>query len=224
MKYDNFVQQVIEKIDITYLKADITKSIVNRYVELCETYNFYGLCIPIAQYIENKENILKINSKKVTVIGFPFGCDPIDFKLNQIAYIKDLGIDEYDVVMNVSKFLEGDYKYVKNELTKIREFINNKIMKVIIETCYLNQEQIIDVVNILIDVGVDYVKTSTGFGHSGAKLEDIELIKKNFDGKIKIKASGGIKTFEQAKSFIDAGADRLGMSNVDDILRRYECG
>ncbi|MGA1861612.1 deoxyribose-phosphate aldolase [Deferribacter thermophilus] len=222
MNINNKVKEVIEKIDITYLKADIITSIVHKYINLCKRYGFYGLCLPMEKIIENYKEIEKIQSKIVTVIGFPFGYNNTDYKIKEIAYIKNFCIDEYDIVMNVSKFLEKDYKYVEEELTKIRKFTKNKTIKVIIEACYLNKRQILDAVSLLINCGIDFVKTSTGFGASGARLEDIELIKNAFGDKIMIKASGGIKTFEQAVMFINAGADRLGMSNVDDIIEKYE--
>ncbi|WP_188020308.1 deoxyribose-phosphate aldolase [Deferribacter autotrophicus] len=215
-------RDVIEKIDITYLKGDITNEIIKKYIAYCERYNFYGLCLPISKLYENKELFSQRSFKTITVIGFPFGYDFMDNKSIEISYGKNIGIDEYDVVMNISKFLENDYKTVLQELTGIRKLIKNKIMKVIIETCYLSEKQIIDAVKLLIDANVDYVKTSTGFGSSGARLSDVALIKDKFGDKIKIKASGGIKTYEQAVLFLKAGADRLGMSNVEDIIVQYE--
>ncbi|MGA1845697.1 deoxyribose-phosphate aldolase [Deferribacter abyssi] len=222
MKIDIEPRDVIGKIDITYLKGNITNKIIKKYLALCEKYNFYGLCLPITKLFENKELFKNRSFEIITVIGFPFGYDFIDNKLTDIVYGKNLEIDEYDVVMNISKFLDNDYRIVLHELTKIRRLIKSKVMKVIIETCYLSEEQIIDAVKLLIDANVEYVKTSTGFGSYGAKLSDVALIKDKFGDTIKIKAAGGIKTYGQAVMFLKAGADRLGMSSVEDIIAQYE--
>ncbi|MEF3255682.1 MAG: deoxyribose-phosphate aldolase, partial [Deferribacterales bacterium] len=205
---------IIEKIDITYLKGDLTKDKLKHYIDTFKKYNFASLCIPIAYLNDIKEFNIDKDKKITTVIGFPFGYDNIDFKVFQLEKANFYGCDEYDFVFNISKFLDKDYKYIYNELKTARKLTFNKTLKIIVETCYLSKTEILDAVNIIIDTGCDYVKTSTGFAHAGAKIEDILLIKDKFRDKIKIKASGGIKDIKTAIAMIDAGADRLGISDV----------
>ncbi|MCA1927587.1 MAG: deoxyribose-phosphate aldolase, partial [Calditerrivibrio sp.] len=156
--------------------------------------------------------------KITTVIGFPFGYDSIDFKKYQLEKSIFYGCDEFDIVFNIGKFIDKDYNYIYNELKSLINLTYNKITKIIIETCYLTKQQILDATQLVIDSGANFVKTSTGFGHSGAKEEDILLIKNKFHDRIMIKASGGIKDLNIAVKMLEAGADRLGISDVSFLI------
>ena len=138
-----------------------------------------------------------------------------------IVAVQD-GADEIDMVINIGALKDGDYDYVKNEIETVRDAIDGKVLKVIIETCYLTDDEIIKMTEICNETFVNFIKTSTGFGTSGAKLEDVELINKHKGEVLEIKASGGIKTFEDAVSFINAGASRIGTSNGVEIMKN-EC-
>lgn len=209
---------IIEKTDITYLKADLNREKISNIFNIFLKYNFASLCIPI-EYLTYKNDYLYKNHKKFsTVIGFPFGYDSIDFKKYQLERAIFYGCDEFDIVFNIGKFLENDYNYIYNELKSLIYLTYNKITKIIIETCYLTKQQILDATQIVVDSGADFVKTSTGFGHRGANEEDIMLIKNKFHDRIFIKASGGIKELNTAVKMLEAGADRLGISDVSFLI------
>ncbi|MCX8084043.1 MAG: deoxyribose-phosphate aldolase [Calditerrivibrio sp.] len=216
----NEAESIIEKIDITYLKPDFTKDKVALYEDLFRKYNFASLCIPINYLFDVKAKLENKNKKLCTVIGFPFGYECIETKKKQIIDALDQGVDELDIVFNIAKFLDNDYLYIKNELESLLSLTKDKTTKIIVETYYIRDIKLLKAVELIAEANADFVKTSTGFAPEGARIEDIVLIKKNFDGIIKIKASGGIKTYEMAKRFIEAGADRLGMSDVSDIISR----
>ena len=135
-----------------------------------------------------------------------------------IVAVQD-GADEIDMVINIGALKDGEYDYVKNEIETVRDAIDGKVLKVIIETCYLTDDEIIKMTEICNETFVNFIKTSTGFGTSGAKLEDVELINKHKGEVLEIKASGGIKTFEDAVKFINAGASRIGTSNGVEIMK-----
>lgn len=222
LKDKKFIKSIIEKIDITYLKPDFSFVIMNDVMNTFLKYNFASLCLPI-RYINDIKVKYDISGKKIsTVIGFPFGYEKWEIKKIELEEGLFLKIDEFDVVMNIYDFINQDYDSVIGELRKMRKLTYGKIMKVIIETAYLDEKSMIRASEIVLESGADFIKTSTGFAPRGASVEDVLLLKEKFGGKILIKASGGIRTLDDAISFINAGADRLGMSNVSDIVRAYE--
>lgn len=221
-KDKNFIKNVIEKIDITYLKPNFSSEIKDNLMRVFLRYNVASLCLPI-NYIYDIKREYRLNNKKFsTVIGFPFGYEKWEIKEIQLKDGLFLEIDEFDVLMNIYAFINHDYDTVVKELEKTRKLTYGKIMKVIIETAYLDKKNMIRASEIVLKSGADFIKTSTGFAPSGANLEDVVLLKEKFGDKILIKASGGIKTFEQAVNFINAGADRLGMSDISDVISTYE--
>ncbi len=210
------IKDINRYIDHTLLKANAREIDI---VQLCEQaikYNFYAVCVnPF--YVELAKKILsKSNTKVCTVIGFPLGQNTTETKVFETHNAINNGADEIDVVINIPKLLEGDYNYLVNELKCIREVCtDNIVLKVIIETCYLDKDKIIDATKICEEIGANFVKTSTGFGTRGASIEDIVTIKNalSINSNVGIKASGGIKDRNFAEELIEAGATRLGTSS-----------
>lgn len=213
MNYANY-------IDHTLLKADATEKDIKRLCKEAKEYEFFSVCVnPI--YVKYAQKCLKDSDVKVcTVIGFPFGANTTKVKLLEAKRAIIEGADEIDVVMNIAKFKDRKYSYVSKELSKIVDLCNKKvIVKVIIETCYLTKDEILKACELIYGCGVDYVKTSTGYGTNGAQVEDVKAMKEVCKDKLKIKASGGIKTLSQVEQFILAGAERIGTSNGINIVK-----
>ena len=200
-------------IDHTLLKATATLDDIKRICEEAKQYNFCAVCVNPC-YVKYAKNLLNdANTKICTVIGFPLGQNTIETKAFEAKDAVENGADEIDMVINVGAILASDYNYVSKEIATIRESAKDKVLKVIIETCYLNTEQIKKMTQICIENGADFVKTSTAFGTRGASVQDIDTISAVAHDAIKIKASGGIKTKEFALELIDAGATRIGTSS-----------
>jgi deoxyribose-phosphate aldolase len=164
------------------------------------------------------------NVKVATVIGFPLGYSATPSKATEIQKAIDDGADELDVVINVSAVKSGDWNYVQNDIKTVAlaTQMKGKIIKVILETGLLNKKEIKKLCEICTDVGVDYVKTSTGFNGEGATVEVVEYLRENLPSSIKIKASGGIRTTKKAKDMLEAGANRLGTSSSIKIVKGIE--
>ena len=157
--------------------------------------------------------------KICTVIGFPNGYMTTEAKAFETGDAIKNGADEIDMVINIGKLKEKNYSYVENEIAAIKKACGGKILKVIIETCLLTNEEKIKMCEIVSRAGADFIKTSTGFSSAGAKPEDIALFKKHVGKNVKIKAAGGISSLEDAWEFINLGADRLGTSRIVKILK-----
>lgn len=212
MKYANY-------IDHTLLKADANASDIKRLCKEALQYEFFSVCVNPC-YIKLCQRYLKSTPVKVcTVIGFPLGANDTKTKVFEAKKaIKD-GANEIDVVINIGKLKDKKYNYIEKELSNIVKISKGKaLVKVIIETCLLTKEEIRKACEIVYSSGVDYVKTSTGYSTGGATIEDIELIKEICKDKILIKASGGIKSFEDMKALIAAGATRIGTSHGVEIM------
>jgi deoxyribose-phosphate aldolase len=179
-----------------------------------EKYKFYSVCVPPYAVKECKGFLENSGVKITTVIGFPLGYNSTETKVFETEKAISDGADEIDAVINVSAFKSGKSDYVLKELKELRKAAGERILKIIIETCYLTKEEIVKVCGLVSESGADFVKTSTGFGTGGAKTEDIALIKKSVPENVKIKASGGIKTLEHALELIKAGASRIGTSSI----------
>ncbi|QCR23419.1 deoxyribose-phosphate aldolase [Pontibacter sp. SGAir0037] len=214
-------EEIAAHIDHTQLKPEAT---AGQIVQLCreaETYGFAAVCVPPC-YVALAKDTLGTGTKVklATVIGFPLGYQHHKVKFLETHQAIADGANEIDVVMNVSAFKSGQYVEVENELSDLAKFCHLKEaeLKVIIETALLSAEEIVKACEICTAAGVDYVKTSTGFAASGARAEDIKLMRRTLPAQIKIKASGGIKTFADAQALIEAGADRLGCSASIQII------
>lgn len=206
-------------IDHTLLKADALEKDIKKLCNEAKEYEFFSVCVNPC-FVKSAKKYLKGSNVKVcTVIGFPLGANTTKTKLFEAKKAISDGADELDVVLNISKFKDKKYTYVGKELAKIVDLCNKKvIVKVIIETCYLTKEEILSACKLVYECGVDYVKTSTGYGKDGANLEDVKMMREYCKDKLKIKASGGIKTLKQVEEFILAGAERIGTSSGVAIM------
>jgi deoxyribose-phosphate aldolase len=207
-------------IEHTNLSPTLTIRDIDKLVEEAKECDFLGVCIPPFWVKRAKREIGIEKISLVTVAGFPLGYSMTETKLDEIKRVIDNGADEIDVVWNISSFKTGN-PWTKIEIAKCSKLAHDyqKVLKVIIETAYLSDEEIIEACKLCVDAGADFIKTSTGFAPSGAKVEHIQLIKKSIPSSVGVKASGGIKTREQAIQLIEAGADRVGTSSGISILK-----
>lgn len=212
-------------IDHTLLRPEATEEQVLQLCDEARSYGFAAVCVPPC-YVHAATERLGPGSlvKVATVIGFPLGYQHPKVKLQETHQAVADGANEIDVVMNISFFKSGRYKEVENELSDLANFCHLKEaeLKVIIETALLTQEEIEKACALCAAAGADFVKTSTGFASGGARVEDIQLMRRVLPSHIKIKASGGIKTFTDAQALIEAGADRLGCSASIQIVKHEQ--
>lgn len=207
-------------IDQTNLKQDASETDIIKLVEEQRKYKFRSICIAPSFLQVARKNLQNIYL--TTVISFPNGYASTEAKIFEAKDAIKNGANDLDIVSNIGRIKMRDYDYLSKEVNDLREITKSHILKYIIETSFLNKEDILYITKILAENGVDYVKTSTGFTKSGAKLDDVKFIKDNFDGKIKIKASGGISDYKTALEFIDAGADVIGTSHGLEIINYKE--
>lgn len=208
------------KIDHTLLKPDVTMDQIKKLCEEAMEYGFVAVCVP-PLFVQDVAKIVKGSGVKVaTVIGFPFGYSATSAKVEEAKNAFDNGAKEIDVVMNVTAFKNQRWNYVKNDIQSVTTaaHLQNKIIKVIIESGVLTEEEILRACEICTEAEVDFVKTSTGFNGPGASIEVVKLMRANLPENIKIKASGGIRTRDFAESLIEAGADRLGTSTSVNLI------
>lgn len=205
-------------IDHTVLKPTTTKDDILKLCKEALDHSFYAVCVNSC-FVSLAKNQLKNSSVKLAaVVGFPLGAMDAKSKIAEANQAIKNGVDEIDMVINIGFLKSCDYLYVRNEIEQIKKTIGNKVLKVILENCYLTKEEIIVASQLAVNAKADFIKTSTGFGTGGAVLEDVKLMKEVVGNLIKIKASGGIKTTEQAIQFIEAGADRIGTSSGIQIV------
>lgn len=206
-------------IEQTSLYPTLVSSDIEHLIDQAVTHHFLGICVPPFWVKKARRDIGDHDIQLVTVIGFPLGYQMTETKLEEISLAIRDGADELDVVMNLSAFKTG-LPWAKIELAKCSKMIHDqhKLMKVIIETAYLSKQEIETACRICADAGADFVKTSTGFAGQGAMVEDIQLMRNVLPSNVGIKASGGIKTYEQAIELVQAGADRIGTSSGPAIL------
>lgn len=207
---------IAQYIDHTQLKPATTIHDLKKLCEEAIQYNFFAVCIP-PPFVKNARNIINSasgNVKTATVIGFPFGYSVARAKLAEAQQAIQDGADELDVVINLIALKNKAWQYLELEMESIVEVAhaNNKLVKVIIESGVLTNEEIIKCCALYAKTGVDFLKTSTGYAEKGATIEAVQLMRAHLPSTIKIKASGGIRTFEQAQQYIQAGANRLGCS------------
>lgn len=206
-------------IEHTNLSPTLTIRDIDQLVDEARQHRFLGVCVPPFWVKRAQREIGKDKILLVTVAGFPLGYNMTETKLDEIKRAIDNGADEVDVVWNVTSFKTG-IPWTKIEIAKCSKITHDhqKLLKVIIETAYLSDEEISEACKICADAGVDIVKTSTGFAPTGAKVEHVKLMRSVLPAEVGIKASGGIKTREQAIAMIEAGADRLGTSSGIKII------
>ena len=210
-------KEILKLIDHTLLQADATWE---QIVSLCDEAVKYGtatVCIP-QTYLKRVHDKYGDNLKLCTVIGFPLGYNSASSKVVEAKDSIADGASEIDTVVNISDVKNHRYDEVRKELKMIREACGDKLLKVIIETCYLTEEEKIELCKIVTEVKADYIKTSTGFGSAGATLDDIKLFKKHIGPDVKIKAAGGIRTIEDALAYAEEGCSRIGSSKVAPLI------
>lgn len=207
-------------IEQTVLKPEATKEDILNLVNEAKEHNFVGICVPPYFVKFAKSQLEGTDIKLVTVIGFPFGYQTVSAKVEETRKALEDGADEIDMVINIAAMKSKDYNHVNDGINSVSTMsrLKGKPVKVIIETGLLEEEEIITVCGLCAEIGVEYVKTSTGFNGTGATVKDVKLMRKILPEKIKIKASGGIRDKKFAIQLIEAGADRIGTSSGVKIV------
>jgi len=205
-------------IDHTLLKATATKQDIIKLCEEAKKYQFFSVCVNSC-YVALAKACLKESDVKVcSVIGFPLGAMSTQAKVNEVKSALNDGADEIDMVINVGYLKSKDFDAVWKDIEAVKNIMPNRVLKVILETCYLEDIEIIKASELAIQSGADFIKTSTGFGTRGATIHDVKLMKSVAGNKIKIKASGGIKDTQTAIEYINLGVERLGTSSGIAII------
>ncbi len=209
-------------IEQTNLKPDLTDKDIDMLVQQAIDNQFVGACLPPFWVKRAARELKDTDVQLVTVIGFPLGYNRTEAKILEIEKAIEDGANELDIVMNVSAFKSG-MPWPKIELAKCAQLIHDggAMMKVILETSYLTDEEIISATKLCSEAGTDWVKTSTGFSSAGAQVGHIKIMRDNAPSNVGVKASGGIRNLDQAKAMLDAGADRLGVSAGLTIMQEF---
>ena len=208
--------QIFPYIDHTLLKATATKEQIEQLCEEALKYHTASVCIPAAYVKYAREKFPELNI--CTVIGFPLGYSTAAVKCFEARDAIGNGADEIDMVVNIGWVKDGRFAEVEREIAEVKAVCGEKILKVIIETCYLTEEEKIALCNCVTNGGADFIKTSTGFGTDGAKIKDIRLFKAHIGKNVKIKAAGGVKTKADLEMFINEGCSRIGTSSAVKLL------
>lgn len=209
-------REILSHVDHTLLAQTATWEEVRQICDDGICYKTASVCIPPC-YVKQAKDYVKNQLKICTVIGFPNGNSTTAAKIFETKDALNNGADEIDMVINIGALKEKNYTYVQNEILELKKVCKNKILKVIIETCLLTEEEKIKMCEIITNANADFIKTSTGFSKSGATFEDIALFSNHIGSDVKIKAAGGISSFEDGEKFIALGADRLGTSRLIKI-------
>lgn len=205
-------------IDHTLLKAFATEDDIRKLCNEAIEYDFASVCVNPC-HVKFASQLLGLSDVKVcTVIGFPLGANSSEVKAFEAKKAIEDGAEEVDMVINVGKAKQGDWDFVRDDIRKVREAAKDKLLKVIVETCYLTDEEIFKACIMAKEAEADFVKTSTGFGTGGATAEHVKLMRDAVGEQMGVKASGGVRTKEDAMKMIDAGATRIGTSNGKDII------
>ena len=206
-------------IDHTILKATASSADVQKLCEEAIEHEFYSVCVN-GCYVADAKHLLQGTDVKIAaVVGFPLGAMTTAAKVFEAKEAVENGANEIDMVINVAKLKDGEFDYVENEIRQIKEAIGDNVLKVIIETCYLTDEEKVKACELSLVAKADFVKTSTGFGTGGATYEDVKLMKSVVGNNAKVKASGGVRDKETAQKYVELGAERLGTSSGIDIVK-----
>ena len=212
------IKNILSKCDHTLLGVTATWEDIKGIVDDGIKYETASVCIPPC-FVERAKNYAEGKVAICTVIGFPNGYNTKEVKVFETADAVKNGADEIDMVINIGDLKAKKYQKIHDEIVAVKEACNGKILKVIIETCLLNEEEKIKMCEIVTAAGADYIKTSTGFSKAGATREDVEIFAKYVGEGVKIKAAGGISSVKDAEDFIELGADRLGTSKIVKIVK-----
>lgn len=209
-------REILSHIDHTLLKADASAEQIERLCAEALEYHTASVCIPASYVKFAREKFPTLNI--CTVIGFPLGYSTTEVKCFETEDAVKNGADEIDMVINLGDVKNGALGEAEREIAAVKRSCGGKILKVIVETCYLTREEKIALCGCVTQAGADYIKTSTGFGSAGADIDDIRLFKEHIGANVKIKAAGGIRTREDMEKFLAAGCDRIGTSAARQLM------
>ena len=209
---------ILNKVDHTLLAQTATWEEIQQILDDAMKYQTASVCIPPC-YVKRASEYLNGKMAVCTVIGFPNGYHTTAVKVFETKDAVNNGADEIDMVINITDLKNRDYDAITAEIKAIKEACQGRILKVIIETCLLSDEEKVKMCDIVTEAGADYIKTSTGFSTAGATFEDVALFAKHVGKEVKIKAAGGIASFDDADKFVELGADRLGTSRLVKIMK-----
>lgn len=210
-------QEILRRLDHTLLKQTATWEQIKAICEEGMSYRTASVCIPPC-FVKQASEFVEGGVAVCTVIGFPNGNTTTETKMFETRDAVKNGADEIDMVINVGDVKAGNYEKVLAEIRAIKSACDGKLLKVIIETCLLTEEEKIKMCEVVTASGAEYIKTSTGFGGGGATFADVELMRKHVGADVKVKAAGGISSLEDAEKFIELGAERLGTSRLIALL------
>ncbi len=216
-------REVLKIVDHTLLSQTATWEEIRQILDDAVKYEAASACIPAA-YVKQAAEYVEGKLPICTVIGFPNGYSTTAVKVCETEDAIANGADEIDMVINIGYLKDKRYQEVEDEICRIHEACGKKILKVIIETCLLTEEEKIKMCEIVTNAGAEYIKTSTGFSSGGATFADVELMRKHVGKEVKIKAAGGISSFDDAEEFMRLGADRLGTSRLVKIMKNTDTG
>ena len=209
-------KEMLTYVDHTLLKPTATWNQIKTLCEEAMKYHTASVCIPCSFISRAHEAFPELNL--CTVVGFPLGYSTTASKLFETREALHNGASEIDMVVNLGDVKEGNFDKVTEEIRELKKACGDKILKVIIETCYLTEEEKIELCHCVTNGGADFIKTSTGFGSAGATFDDIKLFREHIGPGVKIKAAGGIRTYEDIVTYIELGCDRLGCSAAIKVL------
>jgi deoxyribose-phosphate aldolase len=212
---------IFEKVDHTLLTQTATWEQIKQICDDAIVYGVASVCIP-PSYVRQVKEYVKDQMAVCTVIGFPNGYNTTAVKVFEAKDAIEGGADEIDMVINLGHLKDRKYDLLLEEIRQLKEVCGEKILKVIIETCLLTEEEKIKMCEIVTESGADFIKTSTGFAGGGATFEDVALFAENVGSDVRIKAAGGISSFQDAERFIELGASRLGTSRIVKLAKNQE--
>lgn len=211
-------KEILKQVDHTLLKPFASWEDIRTLCEEAIEYQTASVCIPPA-YVKRVKDAYGERLKICTVIGFPLGYSVVEAKLAEVKQAIEDGADELDMVINIAEVKNGNYTAVEDEIRRLKEAAGERVLKVIIETCYLTKEEKIRMCEVITSAKADYIKTSTGFGTGGATMEDVLLFTKHIGSAVKIKAAGGISGVADMEAFFNAGCERLGTSSAVKLIK-----
>lgn len=212
------VQEMLSHVDHTQLKAFATWDDIKKLCEEAMQFKTASVCIPSC-YVKRVREYFGSEINICTVVGFPLGYCNTEAKVAETVKAIEDGCDEIDMVINISDVKNGSYDKVTAEIKELKRVCGSHILKVIIETCYLTEEEKIAMCKAVTEAGADYIKTSTGFGTDGATVADVKLMKEHIGPNVKIKAAGGVSTLEDLETFLNLGCDRIGTSRAVGLCK-----
>lgn len=216
-------KDILKIVDHTLLTQTATWAEIKEILDDAMKYGTASACIP-ASYVKQAADYVEGKLPICTVIGFPNGYSTTETKIFETKDAIANGADEIDMVINIGHLKDKKYDVIENEIRRIHEACGGRILKVIIETCLLTEEEKIKMCEIVTKAGAEYIKTSTGFSTSGATFADVELMRKHIGSEVKVKAAGGISSFDDAEKFMELGAERLGTSRLIKIMKNTDSG